>query len=77
MNQTNSKTTAEVVNDEIDHEYTDFPVCPHCGYVDEYYWEGDNYPTEDEQTVDDECLECGKKYKLTCNVIRTFSTSKW
>ena len=41
--------------DEIDHEYTDEVVCPHCGFECGDSWE---FPDEDDR----ECDECGKQY---------------
>lgn len=47
---------------EIDHEYTIYPTCPHCGHEDADWWEGDGVGVDDGESWVDECGNCGKKY---------------
>ena len=56
--------------DEIDHEGTDFPVCPHCGYRHEEW-----YPeiAEDDDLVSD-CENCGGLLRLTRSVSITYTS---
>ena len=58
------------MSEKIEHEYTDEPVCPHCGHVhrDSFEWE------EDEGTQ--ECEQCGKAFVYTRVVTVDWCTSK-
>ena len=53
---------------EIDHEYTDEIVCPHCGYQYRDSWENS------EGTCD--CEECHKSFSVERDVSVTYSTRK-
>jgi len=58
---------------EIDHECTEFIVCPYCGHVhvDSWEWNGD-----DERERDGECEACGKPFRWTRHVSIKYSTQK-
>lgn len=56
------------MSDEIDHEYTDFVVCPWCGHVH-----------LDSQEFDDgsnTCHECDKEFSLRIDQTVTYTTTK-
>ena len=57
---------------EIDCEYTDDLVCPHCWYVEEWNW--DIYENSTEWTW--ECWECGKEFKRNVDFSVSFSSEK-
>ena len=53
----------------INHEATDLPVCPWCGYADQTYFEyhdGRNY----------NCGSCGKMFSVVAETSVTFWTEK-
>ena len=54
---------------EIDHEFTDEIVCPHCGYKVSDSWE---WPDEGKGY----CEVCGRHYKYTRDVSVTYCTEK-
>lgn len=58
---------------EIDHEYTDNPVCPYCGYVCGDTWELD-FGTSEETTVT--CCECERDYIVSAHFSVNYSTRK-
>ena len=49
------------MNDErsIDHEWTDFPVCPWCGLVDQDWWDGTTIENDGDKE-ETECDRCKK-----------------
>ena len=53
---------------EINHEYTDEVVCPHCGYEHTDSWDR---PDSDE----DECGECGKPFQYSRSTTVKYSTA--
>jgi hypothetical protein len=55
----------------IDHEYTDAPVCPHCGvaHEDAFEWGGGR---ADEGTRN--CWKCKKPFKWERDISVTYST---
>jgi DNA-directed RNA polymerase subunit RPC12/RpoP len=55
---------------EIDTDYTDEIVCPHCGYEYSDSWEFDGYS----DTI--ECSSCGEGFEYTRDVSVTYSTQK-
>lgn len=57
---------------EIDHEYTDEIVCPACGYEFLDSWEC--FSSGACSQTEEECPECGAKFKVTQNVEVTYST---
>lgn len=59
---------------EIDHEYTDDPVCPFCGTAQRDVWEIEGIYTEEETRI--ECEECGQAYASFCSVSYSFTTHK-
>ena len=54
---------------EIDHDYTDFVVCPWCGYEEPDSWE---YEDGDETT----CNECGGGMKVETHESISYTTAK-
>jgi uncharacterized Zn finger protein len=60
--------------DEIDHEFTDEAVCPHCGHKfsdsHEFFRE---YP---HSSVKVDCDACGKEFVLERDWDVTYSTAK-
>lgn len=54
---------------EIDHEYTDEIVCPHCGYEHSDSWEY-------EEDGEEDCHECGKPFYSGRDLSVTYWTSK-
>lgn len=59
--------------EEIETDYTDKPVCPHCGYEksDAYELFG---PADDDAEC--ECGYCGAEYKIVRHVSVSYSTKK-
>lgn len=53
---------------EIDHEFTDEIVCPHCGHEhgDSWEWRGDDGEAD--------CDDCGKPFEWSRNVSVCYST---
>jgi len=58
---------------EIDHEYTDYPVCPHCGY-EHLDWKCRGEGEEEEEDVF--CESCDKLMDVSTNMTITYTTSK-
>jgi len=59
----------------IDHEYTDAPVCPHCGYIDEHWMDWlRNY--EKGENGEQHCSRCGEKYLWSVAWSVTWKTRK-
>jgi len=54
---------------EIDHEFTENIVCPHCGHE---FMDCFEFPN----TGTDECSECGGEFEYEREVIVTYNTSK-
>jgi len=52
---------------EIDHEFTDEVVCPHCGYVLSDSWDFDDGDGAD-------CPECNCKFKISVHHTIEYST---
>jgi hypothetical protein len=64
---------AEVAaRDDIDHDYTQEIVCPHCGEEHGDSWE---YNLGDSDTIEVECEECSEPFYATCCIEVTYSTS--
>ena len=55
---------------EIDHEYTDEVVCPHCGYEFSDSWE----MPESDDAVD--CPDCHEVFSMERNIEITYVTKK-
>jgi hypothetical protein len=55
------------MTNDIEHEYTDEIVCPHCGYEHLDSWE---YSDEGET----ECGDCCKPFSFCRNVAISYST---
>jgi len=61
--------------DPTDTEWTDFPVCPHCGYNDEDYFElGERLVDGNELKV--ACGSCGKDFHLYVHISTNFTSRK-
>lgn len=58
---------------DIDHEYTNEIVCPHCGYEYGDSWE---YLESDGDTREMECDECGEKFEAVLHLTVEYSTEK-
>lgn len=56
---------------QIDHEYTDEIVCPHCGYEFGDSWE---YDEDDGEMI--ECQDCDKSFRLDVNYTVSYVSSK-
>ena len=59
---------------EINHEYTDDIVCPHCGYAQGDSWEISG--NEDGKCGEVECAKCNKTFYYECYVSVTYTTEK-
>lgn len=59
----------------IEHEFTSFPVCPHCGSVDPDAWEYEAEAINDE-VVEVSCGVCGKDMRCVPHVTVLWTTSK-
>lgn len=60
---------------EIDHDYTDEPVCPHCGYLCRDAWEINFGPCcEGDTEIQCGNEECERIYEVTRNCSITYST---
>ena len=57
----------------MDHEHTDYAVCPHCGYADHDSWELDLGPGL-EGDGETSCASCGEDFFVSRNVTVTYST---
>lgn len=57
----------------FDTEWTIFPVCPHCGTVDQDWWDG-LAPKNDGDSWEVECGNCQKDYIVTMSVSTHFDT---
>jgi DNA-directed RNA polymerase subunit RPC12/RpoP len=71
------KTTEETIDmksqDDIDCEYTDEVVCPHCGYKYECSYE--MFPGQDTETTE-KCIECNKEFIANSETEVTYTTYK-
>jgi len=54
-------------------EYTDEPVCPHCGHKIEDAWEID---FEGQECAKIDCPECDKPIEVCKNMSITYNTHK-
>ena len=57
------------MNKEIDHEYTNEVVCPHCGYEHRDSWELSD-------AGEHECDNCGEPFLIERIVSVTYCTAK-
>ena len=57
-------------------DWTEFPVCPHCGESDQDWWDGLEVSVEDGTEWDANCAWCSQDYKVTACVTLTFTTKK-
>jgi hypothetical protein len=57
----------------IDTEYTDVPVCPHCGHKDIDWWDCGASRGEDWDAC---CGACDKVYRVNKMVSVSFTTRK-
>ena len=58
----------------MDLEYTDFPVCPHCGAEEKDYWEIMDEHTGDGDETEFECGACGGSVVVEIHMSLNFST---
>lgn len=58
----------------LDHEHTDEPVCPWCGYRMRDFWEISGIHDEDNTRV--ECPECEQPYDSSCCITYSFTTKR-
>jgi hypothetical protein len=58
---------------EIETDYTDDPVCPHCGHAEKDAWEIDFGPGLD-GTTELECSACRRDYFCERNCQVTYSS---
>jgi hypothetical protein len=61
---------------KIDHEWTDYPVCPYCGSVDQDWWDGLEGVKKDGDSWKVGCYECDKYYSVRMCVDVIFDTWK-
>lgn len=54
---------------EIDHDFTDEIVCPHCGYEYQDSYEWHDYGEED-------CIECEKSFSIERITTIQYTTRK-
>jgi phage terminase large subunit GpA-like protein len=54
----------------------DEPVCPHCGYVQQDWWDGLTGDECDGSTWTTTCSKCGKEFHVEMNVSNSFTTQK-
>lgn len=60
---------------EINTECTEYPTCPHCGEVDQDWWDGQP-PRYDGDKWDVTCHNCDKTYQVELEVEWSFTTEK-
>lgn len=58
---------------EIDHEFTESIVCPHCGHSHSESWE---YFRDDQYAQTINCIECDKPFSCEMEVDVTYITAK-
>ena len=66
-------------SDNITTDFTDEPVCPYCGYEDDFWWESvrDYTPSlGDGDEFINTCPECDKEYDVVMFVETTFDSHK-
>lgn len=59
------------MSDEINHDCTDEPVCPHCGKEQRDAWEWD-----DDECGETECGSCGREFSYTRHISINWTTRK-
>lgn len=55
----------------IEHEYTDEPVCPHCGVV---IGDAGEWCTNEMRGHEEDCFECGAKFRAYPHYDVSYST---
>lgn len=60
---------------EFKTDFTDQPVCPHCGHVDRDAWEIDFGPSV-EGDAEVTCGDCGEYFNCSRTAIIYYSTDK-
>jgi DNA-directed RNA polymerase subunit RPC12/RpoP len=58
----------------IDHDFTDAPICPNCGFKDQDWWDGLTFDVRDGSEWTAICSNCGKDYMIRACVSIEFST---
>ncbi len=66
---------SDTKNQSFDTEFTDNPICPHCGDEDRDAWELDLGPGL-EGTGEVECVACGKEFSVSRMATITYTTRK-
>lgn len=61
--------------DQFDCDYTEEPVCPHCGKPDQDWWDGLEANVGDGSQWTVICGFCEKEYQITVCVLTRFSTA--
>ena len=59
--------------DEIDHEYTDCPVCPVCGFWHNDWWDGLGFDGDGAEIIM-HCHSCDAQFKANMIVKTEFVT---
>lgn len=67
--------TDELEKRAIDHDNTDLPVCPNCGYADEQ-WHEDAGTANDGDDWETDCPNCDSTYSVTFCVSYSFTTAE-
>lgn len=60
----------------FDTDYTDNPICPHCGHEDAYWAEFCPRNAGDGSSYTDSCPSCDADYKVLMYVSYNFTTTK-
>ena len=63
------------MTDKIEHDWTDEPVCPHCGAQDIDWWDGTSLRDDGDFEIV-ECMNCGEEFRQTISVSYSFTTDK-
>ena len=60
---------------DIDHEWTDIPVCPWCGFRDDDWWDGTSMDKDGDTEVQ-RCGNCERDYEVSMSISPDFNTKK-
>ncbi|OGS99810.1 MAG: hypothetical protein A3K04_02380 [Gallionellales bacterium RBG_16_56_9] len=73
MSTADEPRPVEGIVGQHDTDWTEFPVCPHCGTQDHDWWDG--LPQKnDGDNWDATCMSCGSDYSVVMSVSVHFST---
>ena len=56
---------------ELDLQYNDEPICPHCGAEQPDYWE---HAMLDGETIKERCEACNEMINVRCNISIKYDT---